>query len=189
MEKAKADHRDPYLSLLEYRNTPVDNLRSPAQLLMSRRLRSVIPSTHQQLQPKVVNHADVYARRVHQQQHQKRYYDRSSKPLSPLQEGQSIRIQERGCWKPAIVIQPGGTDRSYHVRTGDGQEYRRNRRHLLDPKETHNMDNDNDFDPNIATPLTPETPLTSEASEAVPHTVPYQTRYGQEVKPRRVLDL
>jgi len=47
MEKAKADHRDPYLSLLEYRNTPVDNFRSPAQLLMSRRLRSILPSIHQ----------------------------------------------------------------------------------------------------------------------------------------------
>jgi hypothetical protein len=49
MDKAKADKRDPYLSLLEYRNTPVDNFKSPAQLLMSRRLRSILPSTNQQL--------------------------------------------------------------------------------------------------------------------------------------------
>ena len=42
--------RDPYLSLLEYRNTPVDNFKSPAQLLMSRRLRSILPSTNQQEQ-------------------------------------------------------------------------------------------------------------------------------------------
>uniref|UniRef100_A0A0E9RI96 Uncharacterized protein n=1 Tax=Anguilla anguilla TaxID=7936 RepID=A0A0E9RI96_ANGAN len=39
MDKAHAQRSDPCLSLLEYRNTPVDGLRSPAQLLMSRRLR------------------------------------------------------------------------------------------------------------------------------------------------------
>ncbi|RXN07244.1 sec1 family domain-containing 2-like protein [Labeo rohita] len=38
LTKAKMDRKDPYLSLLEYRNTPVDNFKSPAQLLMSRRL-------------------------------------------------------------------------------------------------------------------------------------------------------
>ncbi len=43
--KAKEDKRDPYLSLLEYRNTPVDGLKSPAQILMSRRLRSILPNT------------------------------------------------------------------------------------------------------------------------------------------------
>lgn len=38
MDKAHAQQADPYLSLLEYRNTPVDGLKSPAQLLMSRRV-------------------------------------------------------------------------------------------------------------------------------------------------------
>ena len=31
-EKAKRDRKDPYLSLLEQRNTPVANYKSPAQL-------------------------------------------------------------------------------------------------------------------------------------------------------------
>lgn len=50
LEKAKADKSDPHLSLLEYRNSPVDGFKSPAQLLMSRRLRSTLPNTNQQLQ-------------------------------------------------------------------------------------------------------------------------------------------
>ena len=37
--KAHTEGRDPYISILEYRNTPVDQIESPAQLLMSRRLR------------------------------------------------------------------------------------------------------------------------------------------------------
>lgn len=104
MEKAKADQRDAYRSLLEYCNTPVDNLRSPAQLLMSHCLRSILPSTHQQLQPKVVSHRDAHARRVHQQQHQKRNYDTSAKPMSSLHEGQTIHFQDSRYWKPAVVI-------------------------------------------------------------------------------------
>ena len=34
MPKALTDRLDPYLALLEYQNTPVDNLASPAQLLI-----------------------------------------------------------------------------------------------------------------------------------------------------------
>lgn len=63
MDKAKADGRDPYFSLLEYRNTPVDNFKSPAQLLMSRRLRSILPNTTKQLQPEVVSHKEGHAKR------------------------------------------------------------------------------------------------------------------------------
>ena len=54
LTKAKQDHRDPYLGLLEYRNIPIDDIGSPAQLLMSRRLQSIIPTTGTQLQPKVL---------------------------------------------------------------------------------------------------------------------------------------
>ena len=51
--KAKADGQDLYLCLLENRNTVMDNLASPAQLLMSRRLRTNLPVATSQLQPKV----------------------------------------------------------------------------------------------------------------------------------------
>lgn len=37
LTKVRQDRRDPYLGLLEYMNTPIDNIGSPAQLLMSRR--------------------------------------------------------------------------------------------------------------------------------------------------------
>ena len=53
--KAHTEGRDPYISILEYRNTPVDQIGSPAQLLMSRRLRSVISTTKSLLQPKVID--------------------------------------------------------------------------------------------------------------------------------------
>ena len=63
LDKAKAENKDPYLSLLEYRNTPVDNLKSPAQLLMSRRLRSILPATAKHLQPQIASQQAVHERR------------------------------------------------------------------------------------------------------------------------------
>ncbi|CAB4010199.1 retrotransposon-like family member retr-1, partial [Paramuricea clavata] len=53
--KSKKDQRDPYLSLLEYRNTPIDDVGSPAQLQMNRRLRSRIPQTISQLKPRLLD--------------------------------------------------------------------------------------------------------------------------------------
>jgi hypothetical protein len=188
MDKAKADKKDPYISLLEYRNTPVDGFRSPAQLLMSRRLRSILPTTSQQLQPETVSGNDVHARREQKQQHQAKYYNRSAKPLTPLRDGDHVRIQESGKWKPAVVIKPADTYRSYHVSTAGGQIFRRNRRHLL---------------PDRAQPTTAEPGMSSSIQHTVPMDQPqqtdtkktdsvaplYVTRSGREVKPRAVLDL
>lgn len=55
LTKAKQARRDPYLRLLEYRNTPIDDIGSPAKLLRSRRLRAIIPTTDAQLQPRVLD--------------------------------------------------------------------------------------------------------------------------------------
>ena len=59
LKKAKTDKQDPYyynyLSLLEYRNTMVKEIGSPAQLSMSRRLNLILPCTPEQLAPKVIN--------------------------------------------------------------------------------------------------------------------------------------
>ena len=52
LNKSKANNQDPYLSLLEYRNTTVDNVGSPAQLLMGRKLRATLLVTASQLKQK-----------------------------------------------------------------------------------------------------------------------------------------
>ncbi|CAC5421275.1 unnamed protein product [Mytilus coruscus] len=47
--------KDPYIAMLKYRNTPLENLDSPAQLLMNRRLRTTIPTIKNRLKPKCGN--------------------------------------------------------------------------------------------------------------------------------------
>ena len=87
MKKAKAEHKDPYLSLLELRNTPVDRLASPAQLSMLRRLRSAIPCTEKHLRPVVINPEQTEEAFERKQKIEKLYYDRSARPLPQLHEG------------------------------------------------------------------------------------------------------
>ena len=75
--KATASGRDPYIALLEYRTT--DCGKSPAQLLMSRRLRSILPSTPASLQPDLVNPEATQLRFEEKQEKQKMFYDRNAK--------------------------------------------------------------------------------------------------------------
>jgi len=132
--KAKQAGSDPYLAILEYRNSPLLCGKSPAQLLMSRQLRAALPLTSGQLNPQVANQLLVQTRMASNKQRSKEYYDRSAHPLQPLQIGDSVRIRFGRSWKPANVTRKVN-NRSYIVKTPDGTQYRRNRRHLLYSKE------------------------------------------------------
>ena len=131
----KAD--DPYLGLLEYRNTPLsDTMASPAQMLMSRRLRSLIPTTSAQLSPKVIT--GMPEKLLNKQVMQKHYYDRNSRSLSYLQKGEVVRVQlqPQGKWVPGIIHELDDNPRSYIVETPDGGMYRRNRKFILQSNES-----------------------------------------------------
>ena len=84
MTKATSDGRSALHSILENRNTPVDNLASPAQLLMGRQLGSILPTTNQLLKPRLVNPVEFTTRREELQAKQKSYYDRTAHPLTHM---------------------------------------------------------------------------------------------------------
>lgn len=160
---------------------------------MSRRLRSILPTTTLQLKPQVTPQSAVQARREKWQQRQKQHYNRSAKPLPTLHIGAPIRFQQDdGKWKPATVIKPAETPRSYHIKTSTGQIFRRNRRHLLDTNTDHRTST-------IHQPEISEDDLDSRKGEQQPsqslgheldHPEPcLRTRYGRTIKPRQVMDL
>ena len=206
--KAKADNRDPYVGILEYRTSPLECGSSPSQLLMSRRLRSILPTTHQQLKPSIASHAQARVKMQVNRMRQKRYYDPGSKPLKPLHISETVRIRRKKLWEPAEVINQHDS-RSYSVRTLDGAIYRRNRRHLLKTLEQTplelkanllipdnlqvfpdkgNQENSYPVEPEMI-PSTPPTeptaqPIVTNCTNLQSDTNHYTTRSGRIVKPR-----
>mgnify|MGYP001557088947 CR=1 FL=1 len=125
---------DYFMALLELRNTPITGTDfSPAELLMSRRLRSALPIVKSQLMPRVAEGAREQL--LEGKVKMKYFHDRSAKDLPQLSSGDTCRVRSGKVWEPAIVTEKHQMPRSYNVITADGHEYRRNRSHLQFSKE------------------------------------------------------
>lgn len=89
LEKPNTDGKDPYLGLLEYRNTPTDT-GLPAQLLMCRELRFILPITKKRLRPKTINRTETYKQRARSQHRQQYYYNRTTKSQEEIPHGHKV---------------------------------------------------------------------------------------------------
>jgi hypothetical protein len=130
LRKSKESGEDSFQGLLELRNTPLSGIGySPAELSMSRRLRTMVPVISSTLSPKVV--VNARERLLQRQIVQKKDYDRGTRLLKPLEVGDTVRVRSGKTWEPALVTGKYDTPRSYDVTTDLGQHLRRNRSHLL----------------------------------------------------------
>lgn len=133
LKKAKADKKDPLQALLEYRNTPTETIgTSPAQRLMSRRTRTLLPTAKALLQPEVQDPSITKEKIKLRRQRAKIYYDRGSKHLPEIMEGEPVMLQPN---KPKMPWERGSclgqvSDRSYLVKTDHDTIVRRNRKFL-----------------------------------------------------------
>ena len=191
MKRAELSKSAIYLSFLDHRNTPNNSGYSPAQCLMNRRTKTLLPVTSNLLKPEIsVNrHRSLCV----SQQRQKSYCDKHSKDLRSLEEGDVVRMKPFHCqqWKKATVCKRLA-DRSYRVETSDGGAYTRNRVHLrrttVQPTSsagsTH-LDQPISVVPSIESshgsndPPTSQTPATEESATQER----YVTRSGRVVKP------
>ena len=185
LTKAKMDNKDPYLSLLEYRNTSVYDLGSPAQLCMSRRLNSLLPCTPEQLAPQVIDSSRVVEVMKRKQLMSKEYYDQGTKQLSILKPNDAVRIQMQGRWVPGVIIRQAETPRSYIVKGPSGREYQRNRKHLRKVNESIPLPMDiDDTDENPTPP-----PVSTNHSGDSPMSTTIRTSGGRTIRtPRRYKD-
>ena len=134
LRKALDSGRDPYMAILDYRNTPTQGMESsPVQRLMNRRTKTLLPTTKSLLQPKVTYPERAAQQLERRKEQQARYYKRDSKDLPELAEGDVVRMKPfrlgDKAWKKATVTKRLD-DRSYTVETSEGSIYRRNRNHL-----------------------------------------------------------
>ena len=130
LTKAKKAGSDPYIALLDHRNTPSHGLNtSPAQRLMNRRTRTLLPTSAALLHPKIINDSAKMKQKIQKQAEQ---FNKTAKDLPPLDEGDVVRmkplIQGKKNWQKAIVTKRLD-ERSYMVETSTAV-YRRNRVHL-----------------------------------------------------------
>lgn len=183
LSKTLSSHQDPYLAILENRNNPVDGFASPAQLLMSRNLRSTIPALPHHFKPEVIDVQSFQENREKIQQRQKFYHDKHSQSLPTLEKGERIRMRDGKKWKPAKVTSNEIEPRSYIVQTREGRKYRRNRSHLLKSKEHNNWQlRDREEERSVSTEQSDETDRETigQPEDMSKH---YITRSGRVSKP------
>ena len=95
-KKCKESGQSEFLALLNWRNTPTEGIGpSPAQRLMGRRCKTLLPMASTLLKPRYDTEAEEKALTIRRQK-QERYYNRSTKPLKPINPGETVRMKLPG---------------------------------------------------------------------------------------------
>ncbi|XP_037930424.1 uncharacterized protein K02A2.6-like [Teleopsis dalmanni] len=131
--KCKETNSDYYTALLHYRTTPKGNLPSPSQLLMSRQLRTKLPTIDTNLELKIVNN-EKYKIQVEQNiKKMSENFNKKAVKLQPFFPGEDVMFKRTplSVWYPATVVEKCKEPRSFLVEDNDGVIYRRNREHLM----------------------------------------------------------
>lgn len=121
---------------MELRNTKIPVKFSPAQLQFGRNTRTLIPTVRSSLRPMGYNTKKVLEELQNLEDTQKYFYDRNSKPLKPLEIGDTVRLRNPGqsIKTSGKVVRPAETPKSYFVSHGN-TTLRRNRRDLIKTKK------------------------------------------------------
>lgn len=211
----KCEHSatDPYIGLLQYRNTPRYNLNSPAQLLMSRQLRTKLPSKVTNLKPKIVRFAHHTKNKQYNLQRSKYYYDQHAKVSPEFKPNDLVYFKKKHTdinWYKGRIKSKTKFPRSYIVQDDTGNIYRRNsqyirkmsnykKQHLLNEKSNESItsanSSQNDVNETTSSSNIYQHGYTISDSQSInenqtyqnENTTPYVTRYGRTInKPQRL---
>ena len=149
------------MGMLELRNTPREDGRSPAQIVFGHPLRSNIPAHHKAFAKEHQQAMDECDRKkVIRQEKSDSRYNKSAKPLPPFAIGHHVNIQHHktGLWDKNGTIVGIGSNRDYLIKLNSGRVYWRNRRFL----RTHHV-------------MSPSAPGTMKTSSPKPPQTPHES--------------
>ncbi|KFM57554.1 Transposon Ty3-I Gag-Pol polyprotein, partial [Stegodyphus mimosarum] len=173
LEKAVIGNKDPYLVLLEYRNSPISaEIKSPSELMFGRKVNGLVPIKENFIQTK--EHAEHKQQLLKRQALQKKYYDKSARPLKPLKIGDNVYINEKGknLKESGKIMGQAERPRSYRIIRADGRIIERNRRDILKGTNRKNFIVQNNYEnesdkgdisrstPTLDLPVNPNSDLT-----------------------------
>ncbi|XP_041362008.1 uncharacterized protein K02A2.6-like [Gigantopelta aegis] len=192
LRKTSKSHEDQYLALLNIRNTPTQGVdSSPAQRLLGRRTKTILPTSRNLLKPGNIQNERETEQLRSNQKRQANYYNKSAHDLPVLKKGDTVRMKPfrtgEKFWKKAEVTRRLD-ERSYELRSGE-TFYRRNRVHL---KKTHEPALDNvltnfpfeTVEPNyrVEKPCHHESTREIPARETLSMSGPSTSRFGRTIK-------
>jgi transposase InsO family protein len=152
MRKAKKSNSDPFIALLNFRNTPQQVTDySLVQQLINRRTRTLLPMKSSLLESNIPENVQENMQRSKEKQ--AKYYNRNARFLQELNRGDTVRIapqQENKEWEKGVVKNKH-SERSYEVQKENGRFIGRNRNYLRKTKEQfnpYNVPEDTNIKPN-----------------------------------------
>ena len=155
MKKCSENQKEFNFRLLEWRNTPNDSGRSPAQMFLGRRVRGKLPTLHGATSLNLENAiAGGNTRREILASMEKN----PKRKLSLLHVGQRVTVQNTTTknWdEKATVLEIKPNKRSYIIKEDNGRVWIRNRRYL----RVLHLPNTNDPFPNPTPPPAKTSPL------------------------------
>ncbi|XP_054761279.2 uncharacterized protein K02A2.6-like [Lytechinus pictus] len=192
LTKCSQTGQDSQLAMMHLRATPVDNnLRSPAEMLFGRPIRTTLPSHYLSRDSAATEFL------LNRQEKMKEVHDRhASSDLPPLHVGQPVRVlhPRDNTWIPAKVSKVCEEPRSYEVSTPNGGILRRNRSHLREVPSTNPTPKRVRFDEDRTTETQPQedsvqrTPMSNSNANQSQQTYSQTTRSGRTIrKPERFM--
>ena len=164
---------------------------SPAQRLMGRWTKTLLPTAQSLLKPKTTQSEIERSQLKERQRAKAKYYNRNTKDLPTLNEGDVVRMKPfklgaKSWLKTQVTARLD--KRSYTVEAENGTVYRRNRQHLKETSESpiQPIQSDPVNDSSIPNPDSPSIPtLSAEPVDKPPGSTSCESNTEQHQRPRR----